>query len=195
MRVVVWLIVAIGVLLAWFLLSRGTVRRNTTERQAGPASVRSATASANDSQADDDQQDAKIMRVFERFDALGWESLSQEQQNAAAVWMLLGEVSNGGWAQFFDNSSGDYWRAALVGLEAIGATDMLDMLRKMVAAFGPDGPSDHLDERNRQVMQLTPATEALIEQLDRAFLSIDDEVLRRLRRYVALDARNFPPSP
>lgn len=51
MWVIVWLIVAVGVGVAWFVLSRATVRRNATEHQAVHALVRSATASANDSGA------------------------------------------------------------------------------------------------------------------------------------------------
>jgi hypothetical protein len=47
-----------------------------------------------------------------------------------AVCCFDGELYNGGFDQFFANSSGSYYQHALVGLEELGAQQVVELLRR-----------------------------------------------------------------
>ena len=76
-----------------------------------------------------------VSRVYEP--AKGFETLSENEKQYYAVGLLDGEVYNGGFVQFFDNTSGEYYRYSELGLIRIGAKESLRLLRESkLAAFG-----------------------------------------------------------
>jgi hypothetical protein len=99
----------------------------------------------------------------------GFAGLSAENQTYFAVCSLEGEVYNGGFHQYFNNSSGDYYADALRGLEEIGATECRRILlaAKQVVFDEHDVPGtqaarfDYLD--------LGPRQEKKLAELDRSF--------------------------
>ena len=67
----------------------------------------------------------------------GFAKLTDDEKLYYAVNVLRGEVYNGGFNQYFDNSSGEYYRHAELGLIRLGATHSLSLLREAkVALFG-----------------------------------------------------------
>src|SRR5690606_5526172 len=60
----------------------------------------------------------------------GFEGLSEAEKKYFAVCCLSGEVYNGGFHQFFFNSAGAYYKYVLSGLEEMGASESLQLLRK-----------------------------------------------------------------
>lgn len=58
----------------------------------------------------------------------GFELLSFENQLFFSMNVLIGEVYNGGFDQYFHNSSADYFNYAVKGLTAIGKTQSLALL-------------------------------------------------------------------
>ena len=69
-----------------------------------------------------------VDRVYE--DSQGFGSLSEDEKVYFAVGVLLGEVYNGGFMQFFVNTSGEHYRHAELGLVQMGATQSLELLRR-----------------------------------------------------------------
>src|SRR5262245_35653389 len=63
---------------------------------------------------------ALVQRVHDTPD--GFYRLSRPEQTYYLVCVLQGEVFNGGIGQFFDNSSGDFYRETLEALQELGAT-------------------------------------------------------------------------
>jgi hypothetical protein len=97
--------------------------------------------------------------------------LSPENQIFFATTLLEGEVYNGGFLQFFHNSSGDYYAYAVRGLTEIGAPECRDiLLAAKQAIFGADDVPDERFSRATYLEQVTPATERRVNELAHAFL-------------------------
>jgi hypothetical protein len=100
----------------------------------------------------------------------GFAGLSPENQRYFAVCLLEGEVYNGGFDQYFTNSSADYYACALRGLADLGA---LECGRLLVSAknllFGGADVSTTKATRWAQMRKLSPAQEEELETLDKRF--------------------------
>jgi hypothetical protein len=81
------------------------------------------------------QSEAHV-RLRQRWEALGFDALSQAEQEAVALYWLEGEVMNGGLHQYFYNSSGDMAELALAGLARLGATESLAHFRSAIDKLG-----------------------------------------------------------
>jgi hypothetical protein len=55
-----------------------------------------------------------------------------------ATWLVDAEVNNGGFNQYFFNSSGQYAGEALAGYELLGATDYAAVMQSAIATFEAD---------------------------------------------------------
>jgi hypothetical protein len=78
----------------------------------------------------------------------GFESLSEAEQLYFAVGLLQGEVCNGGFDQYFFNGSGDHYTYAVKGLEAMGAFQVLDLLKRAKQiVFGFEEPESDTGRR------------------------------------------------
>ena len=56
--------------------------------------------------------------------------LTKGQQAMFSVWWVEAEVNNGGFNQFYFNSSGQYAKMAVEGFELFGATKFADLMRR-----------------------------------------------------------------
>ncbi|MFC5681852.1 DMP19 family protein [Flavobacterium sp. MAHUQ-51] len=52
-----------------------------------------------------------------------------------AMWILKGEVQNGGYDQFFLNNGPEYGQIALAGLKRIGATEFANLTQKAIEIY------------------------------------------------------------
>jgi hypothetical protein len=93
-------------------------------------------------------------RILEAETEKGYESLSIPQRRYIAVFLCDAEVCNGGFAQYFVNSSGDRWRDAVAGFEAMGSRERLRLLRSATSLLGKDGPSTDRETRQQQIRSL-----------------------------------------
>ena len=100
-----------------------------------------------------------------------------------STWWLESEVRNGGFEQYFYNSSGHYAKDALEGLRRIGATAFAAIVRDALAVFPSGEPPKLRDER---IAALERALERSCDQ--RGKMKPDTLVGRRLD---ALDNRFF----
>jgi hypothetical protein len=78
----------------------------------------------------------------------GVDSFSEAERQYFAVGLLEGEVYNGGFDQYFFNSSADYYRYAIAGLQAMGAQQALELLlRAKQVVFGFEEPPQDTERR------------------------------------------------
>jgi Domain of unknown function (DUF4375) len=115
------------------------------------------------------------------------EVLDKATPGQRAIYSLVvadGEVNNGGFAQFFSNSSGALTCEAVNGAELIRATEQREILLEAAALF-PDGavPVDR-DERNKELDELLSEAERTLSSLDGRWYEADRELERRLVAYV-----------
>ena len=114
--------------------------------------------------------------------ASGIGGLSRENQNFFAAFLLEGEVYNGGFEQYFANSSGNFYAYALRGLDDIGAAECRDILIAAKAVlFGAGDVPETQEARFPEVEKLGPARTEALNALDRRF-GAQVAVLRDLGR-------------
>jgi len=122
--------------------------------------------------------------IIDRQTVGGLLSLTECDRIILLVWCFAGQVDNGGFAQFFFNSTGAHARETVEALREMGSRVSASLLEQAISLF-PDGavPFD-LDERN-DVMQAFPAeVGGLFEKLDRDYFANESaEIYARLWRY------------
>lgn len=108
------------------------------------------------------------------------------------VWSLLGEVSNGGFDQYFFNSSGGQALPTLDALKAIGDTKAAAVLEKALKVFS-EPPSPDRDRRWEQLDHLTKATRKKFEALDKELYDCGQDVVEKLAAYIRSHAKQIKP--
>lgn len=117
-----------------------------------------------------------VRRVHD--DPNGYETLSHGDRLYYLLNVLSGEVHNGGFDQFFSNSSGNRYAETLAALTELGAETSLQLLvaAKQVLFDGGDVP---INQRERFEMMVTSSPEKAgyesaclaLDQLDKCFYS------------------------
>jgi hypothetical protein len=131
--------------------------------------------------------------VMDRFEREGAEGLSEPQLYYLTLSWLDAEVRNGGFSQYFFNSSGDLAEHAVDAAKAVGATRAARLIQKAVALFGRDGPDSDRDER---MDQLSAVSLEALEKLDTQYYDCPDDLRELLPLYVARHPDEFRhPSP
>ena len=87
-------------------------------------------------------------------EAQGIESLTTTERHLAAIDAMTRQVNNGGWDQFFTNSSGVFAYDLVPALNAVGSTEFAAIATEAIAIFG-NIPSLDEDARYDQVERLT----------------------------------------
>ena len=82
------------------------------------------------------------------------ERFSAEQRYLLAMHWLSLEVNNGGFPQFFGNSTGIVWEDAYKGYKVSGATEMIDLMDRLLATYGKN-PSFDREERWNEIDEET----------------------------------------
>jgi hypothetical protein len=114
----------------------------------------------------------------------GYAALTPAEQVFFCVWTLEAEVNNGGFSQFYYNSSGDIAVDVPGALRAIGADQTASIVDRANALFGPDGPSADSDARQERLEDLEESAEDDFEALDQAFLEYRDNLSELLANYM-----------
>jgi len=96
------------------------------------------------------------------------ESIKNIRRPAALLYASLfceQEVCNGGFNQFFSNSTGVLAPEALEGFQAVGQHEVASVLHQAMTAFG----SEYLRERNARQKMLQSFTKDHFDELNRRF--------------------------
>lgn len=120
----------------------------------------------------------------EMYDAL--EHFTEPQKYVWAVQWYKSEVTNGGHAQFFMNSSGIVWEIALEALRMINCPGAADILEEAAERLG-GCPSMDKDNRWLQMKRHN----AQFDDLDRAAWDHDSMIDKALNNYVAANREAF----
>lgn len=109
-----------------------------------------------------------------------------------AVEMLDAEVRNGGFEQYFFNSSGNRWRFAKAGLEAMGSSGKLAILQEAIAVFGRAEPSTDRAIRHRQLSRLGEKGDEAFGKLARRYYDDSENVMAMSARYAVANKHLLP---
>ena len=86
------------------------------------------------------------------------------------------EVNNGGFSQYFLNSSGDNAHETVLSLKAIGANKTADLLQKAIDQFPSKIVSKNRDKRTEIVEEIEETVEEVWNDLDQKFYEYEDDL-------------------
>lgn len=101
--------------------------------------------------------------IYDKIHKKGFESLSHVERVLYHVYWLESEVNNGGFDQFFFNSSGDYALDTPAALDEIGAHHTANLVRRALGIFPGGSPSR---DRKQRIEQLDSMEETIRDQFD-----------------------------
>ncbi len=110
----------------------------------------------------------------------GWSALTVAERHVLAITELDAEVKNGGFAQYYFNSSGAHWEDALSGLAAIGAEGRYRLMLTTVEKFGDTKPAVDRDTRTSQLSKIVRKKNDPFNEQDRSWFKNKGEILDRL---------------
>lgn len=131
---------------------------------------------------------------FDQLDKHDWEGVPNSMRLALAVRIFIDQVNNGGLSQYFVNSSGQRWRDALEGLQAIGATSDFARFKQAVARFGSTPPDVNDDTRHHQLAAIENESDGAFSSFDDAFYDDPDAREILLMRFIVQHAADFKPA-
>lgn len=87
--------------------------------------------------------DAIAEEIYTKYEEVNFDELDEVTQNSIVFIGLDGEIDNGGFLQFIENSSGDFYEETLRSAKAMGSQGLVDALEKVAKQF-PKGtvPTD-----------------------------------------------------
>lgn len=119
-----------------------------------------------------------------RAESVGFEALTPAEQTFITIWSLEADVNNGGFDQYYFNSSGDHARFAPAALRAIGAREAAAIVEEANAIFGPDGPPRDRDQRQDALEALGEDRSSIFSSVDERFFEYPDDLQTLLTDYV-----------
>jgi hypothetical protein len=125
---------------------------------------------------------AVVRRLFVAAEAGA--TLTATERELVAAYMFDGEVRNGGFHQFFFNSSGDDSLDARAGLARFGMTESVALLDCAMTAFPGGKPSKDREARNDQLARWGERQFAIFDTVTDAYYVVDDDEWQRVYPYV-----------
>ena len=125
--------------------------------------------------------------LFSRVESDGFESLTEPERVLFSVWDAVGQIENGGFDQFFYNSSGDFAAEAVTALSSIGAANKAAVVKRAIALFPDSLPPRNRDERIEVLDHISgPGDEDPFDSLNEEFYAIAEDTDRLLEAYVEI---------
>ena len=101
------------------------------------------------------------------------------------------EVNNGGFSQFFYNSSGDYANELVSAFHAIGANATANICLRAVSVFGRDIPVDRFEREEMMDELLSDEIAAILDECDKSLYAYEDDLAELTYRYVLENKDQF----
>jgi len=119
------------------------------------------------------------------------DKLTEQQKNFYFNQNLEREINNGGFNQFFFNSSGDFAHETVNSLTVVGANKTAEILKQAISQF-PDHkvPSDRND-RQEILNQIEDAANDIWENLEQKFFKYEDDLNDLNLEYVSKNRDKF----
>lgn len=120
-----------------------------------------------------------------RFWHVDYDKLTIPEQVFLLIWELESEVNNGGFHQYFYNSSGALAPNVVSALKALGAEDTADIAKRALNAVDNAITSWSDDAvRRTSVNRLSSAARQILENLDQEYYKCPEDLTPLLYKYV-----------
>lgn len=105
----------------------------------------------------------------------GWESLTEIEKIFCVVNDIEREVYNGGFDQFFYNSSGDFSSNSVEYLVKLGAMETAKIVQKAISFFPNSKPAGDQERRWEQLGRIENKAAPTWEELDNEFYGLEED--------------------
>ena len=120
---------------------------------------------------------------------------SLPQKVFTAIWEVDTEVNNGGFSQYFFNSSAESAAFVARALETIGAPRTADICKRAIDVAFPDGLPQPVDAIRSAAADFPDEVFAALEPLDQEFYSYPEDLTNLLFSYVSQHPEEFGTLP
>jgi hypothetical protein len=115
--------------------------------------------------------------------SLGTSALTQPELDVLAIEGLEREVNNGGYEQFFLNSSNEFAGIVVEALQRIGCLTTASITQRAIAAL-PTGTVLTPDSLSATMVQDDPSRDRRLEECDQAYFDAEEDIATALLRYL-----------
>jgi hypothetical protein len=126
-----------------------------------------------------------------KFEKEDFASQSVPQKVFSALWEVESEVNNGGFSQYFVNSSAESAHFVANALRMIGAPGTADICQRAIAAAFPAGLPESVEEIRRLAADFSDEVLEKLEPLDQEFFSYPHNLTELLFTYVSQHPEEF----
>lgn len=117
--------------------------------------------------------------------------LSSQERIFYVVMQLEAEVNNGGFSQYFYNSSGDWSNEVVKSYRAIGAIKVADICKKAITSFGADIPPNR-DVREIFLNQfMNDEVNRILDECDNEFYEYSEDLLNLNYQFIIKNKDSF----
>jgi Domain of unknown function (DUF4375) len=124
-----------------------------------------------------------------------FEVQSPPQKVFSAIWEVESEVNNGGFAQYFLNSSAESASFLVEALETVGAPKTAAICKRAIEAAFPTGLPQSFEAIRLAAASFPDEVLAALEPLDNDFFSYPHNLTNLLFSYVSQHPEEFGPLP
>lgn len=122
-------------------------------------------------------------------------SQSLPQKVFSAIWEVESEVNNGGFAQYFLNSSAESASFLVEALEAVGAPKTASLCNRAIHAAFPNGLPQSVEDIREAAESFSDETLAELEPLDEEYFSYPHNLTDLLFAFVSQRPEEFGVLP
>jgi hypothetical protein len=137
---------------------------------------------------DENEMNRRLIQLAESPEAPFWrldyDALSEPERAFRAIWELEAEVNNGGFEQYFFNSSGELVPYIGDALRVVGAPLMAGIVQRAIDVVGQDTAWNDDNARRARLDALTPAARSELDSCDQRFMTYPESLTALLYRYV-----------
>lgn len=130
-----------------------------------------------------------------KFGTENFSTQSIPQRVLSSVWAIESEVNNGGFAQYFLNSSCETAGFVAEALDTIGAPRTADICKRAIAAAFPTGLPSNLEAISSAASDFSPEIEERLNALDLEFYKYPHDLTELLFAFVSKHPEEFGEVP
>ncbi|MBS1600622.1 MAG: DMP19 family protein [Bacteroidetes bacterium] len=119
------------------------------------------------------------------------EHLTEPQKNFYFNQNLEREINNGGFNQYFYNSSGDFAHDTIISLKIIGANKTADILQQAIDQFPNSTVPKDRAQRQEVLEQIEDNANAVWEQLNQSFYKYEENLNELNIDYIKQNRSSF----
>ena len=113
----------------------------------------------------------------------------------SSIWALESEVYNGGFSQYFQNSSAETAGFVVEALEEIAASNTADICRRAITTAFPDGLPSDPEAISSAAADFSVEIQNRLDQLDSEFFKQPNDLTQLLFAFVAGHPAEFGKLP